>query len=100
LTEVSFALSSERLLRVRPNPSAGNVVVRFSSLSGEEAEVRVFDTAGRLLRVVGTGRMQPGVHEVTWDGRDVTGQRMGPGYYFLSIARGGHVDTRRVVLVR
>jgi len=45
--------------------------------------VAVHDLAGRLVRTLHSGPMSPGTLELTWDGRDAGGQRVGAGIYWV-----------------
>jgi hypothetical protein len=60
----------------------------------------VYDVAGRCVKTLIDGVMDPGRHVVTWNGRNDGGQGVASGVYFLRMEALGAVDTRRIVLVR
>ena len=66
------------------------------------ADVRlvVFDIAGRKVATLVSRRLDPGYHEVRWDGRTDQGASAGSGIYLLRAEIGPTVLTRKLALVR
>jgi flagellar hook assembly protein FlgD len=58
--------------------------------------VAVYDVTGREVAVLADGRVSAGRHEATWDGRTVRGNAP-TGLYFVRLAAGGRVLSRRLV---
>ena len=86
-----------------PNPARGSVRLSLgisTRESGARAFVRVHDLAGRLVRVVHEGALEPGVHDLTWDLRDATGRTVPPGLYLVRAEAGRFRMVRRLVVVR
>ena len=83
-----------------PNPTTGSAIVRFALSSEGEARVRVFDLAGRLVRVLERSRMAVGPHEVRWDGRDDRGRPIRSGLYLVVLEAQGRRLTGRLAIVR
>jgi hypothetical protein len=86
-----------------PNPARGPVRLSLG-ISGREqgvrAFVRVHDLAGRLVRVVHEGALDPGLHDLRWDLRDASGRAVAPGLYLVRAEAGAFRSVRRVVVVR
>ncbi|MBN2565540.1 MAG: endonuclease, partial [Candidatus Eisenbacteria bacterium] len=82
-----------------PNPFGPATTIRFTL--GREAGVslRVFDVAGRLVRVLAGGTLPGGDHEVVWDGRDENGREAASGVYFYSIRAVENEQRRKAVLL-
>lgn len=79
-------------LRAVPNPSAGDVrIVAPESLG--ELDVRIFDSAGRLVRVLGRS------NRPVWDGRDQAARLVSPGTYFVRIGTEGEALGSRVSIL-
>jgi hypothetical protein len=84
-------------LRAYPNPSGGNTTLEFTVPTKRDATVRIYDVSGRLVREVFTGSLPAGVHRRAWDGRDVGGNQVMPGLYFVR-AKMGDVEYRRTIV--
>jgi hypothetical protein len=76
--------ADERAL-AHPNPFRTRSDVRFSLPGPETVDVTVFDVSGRLLRNLHSGRLDSGVHDVSWDGRDRAGRRVAGGVYYVRV---------------
>jgi hypothetical protein len=85
------------LLPISPNPSSGPVPIRFALGQRERVGLEVFDAQGRAVRAMALGLLEPGLHEVVWDGRNQRGALAEPGLYFVRLSMGSRVWTRRVV---
>jgi flagellar hook assembly protein FlgD len=62
--------------------------------------LRVFDIAGRRVATLVSRKLDPGYHEVRWDGRTDRGVALGSGVFFLRAEIGPAHFTRKLVLVR
>lgn len=83
-------------LGVYPNPSFGDLRIRYSLPVNSNVRMQVFDSGGRLLRTIqNTAYLTRGVyHQVA----DLTG--LTPGIYFLSLFTPTLVSTKKIVLMR
>jgi len=88
--------------RNKPNPFNPSTVIGFGVPGTASAEVRlvVFDVAGRRVATLVSRRLDPGYHEVRWDGRTDQGAAAGSGIYLLRAEIGPTVLTRKLALVR
>ncbi len=79
-----------------PNPFRSATTLRFSMPVAGGAEVRIYDTAGRLVRQL--DRVAPaGPNVIEWDGRDAAGQSAPSGVLFYEIRAGGMRQSRKAV---
>jgi hypothetical protein len=92
--------SSAVLLSARPNPFAGATTLRFALAQQGRVDLRVFDASGRLVRTVASGIYAAGEHQVEWDGRNESGDRVVPGVYFYGFAADGRDLSRKIVVLR
>ena len=84
-----------------PNPSFGAVAVRLDvPAGGGNARLRLFTVAGRLVRTLHSGRIEPGRHQIEWEGRDDHGSALAPGVYFLRMESDAYRRDARIVLLR
>ena len=82
-----------------PNPASGRVALRLGLARAEDAQVRVVDLAGRLVRELHSGPLAAGEHPLAWDLHDSSGRRVPPGLYFLEARAGSFRATRRLTIV-
>jgi hypothetical protein len=101
---VAFALAlchgflpATTLLAPQPNPSTSGADFGYtigSDVAGiGNAPVRLvlFDTRGKLVRVLENGSKPVGHYQVRWDGNDEHRVRLGTGVYQYRLQVGAHV---------
>jgi subtilisin family serine protease len=96
-----------RLTYGGPNPlRAGGPAAELRLSLGSDAaatrfRLRLHDVSGRLVRELGSGRLDPGtLQSLRWRGDDAAGRALVPGLYFLSLEGPGRRDVARVVVLR
>ena len=68
--------------------------------SGPRLTLELFDVAGRPVRTLWDGPVNPGRTPFTWDGRDESFRSLGSGVYFVRARSNSAETTGKVVLVR
>ena len=53
-----------------------------------------------LVKTLVTGRMDPGLYFVQWDGRDEAGHAVASGVYFCRLEVAGQTAVEKMVLLR
>ncbi|MEZ5065866.1 MAG: FlgD immunoglobulin-like domain containing protein [bacterium] len=92
-----------RPLEIRPNPArGGRTTVAFQLHRGPgQAEIAIYDLAGRRVRRLVEGRFGDEVRTATWDGRDDAGSAVAAGIYFVRLtSASGEREVRRVTVMR
>ena len=85
----------------RPNPFAGTTSIAYSIPTRGHASMRVYDTAGRLVRVLLDETVSAGRHTAEWDGMGRRGSPVGSGVYFVRLETAqGSTDMRKVHVLR
>jgi hypothetical protein len=77
-----------------PNPFSRSTVLRYSLPASSYVGMRVYDSGGRLVKILLGEQMSAGDHAVVWNARDLT-----RGIYFCLLDVEGSVMTRKVILV-
>ncbi len=98
--EDAYAILRPHLYWSIPNPFRAQTVIRFQVPARQSVTLAVYDVAGRLVRKLIDGPVDPGLHSVSWDGRCETGERVACGVYFDRFETAGYTQTRKVALVR
>jgi len=89
----------EAHLTCLPNPFSSTTAIRYSVPESGQVSLRIYDAAGRLVRALVDGVEEPGTYEVSWDGRNDTGEPLPSGVYFCQLASGAFGQTIKVSLV-
>jgi hypothetical protein len=93
-------VTSPRLLLTGLRPARGWVGMRIELPGRMRAHLAVYDILGRRMRTLLDGDIPAGTTELSWDGRDQTGARVGSGIYFASLTTEGIRRSVRVPLIR
>jgi hypothetical protein len=84
-----------------PNPFNPLTTLAYTVPAGvARVELSVYSIAGRLVKTLVAGEAEPGRHEVIWDGRDATGERVSSGVYLVKLTDGQRSVTGKVVLLK
>jgi hypothetical protein len=90
----------ELRLVTRPNPFLGSSTIEFELAQAENVTLAVYDLSGRQVRALANGRLTPGSHRFTWDGRDERGRRAPGGVYFVRLATAARKVETKLVKMR
>jgi subtilisin-like proprotein convertase family protein len=85
---------------VSPNPFNPMTSVSYGSPTESRVRLAVYNVAGRLVRTLVDGEVDPGYHSVVWDGRDNNGVEVGSGVYFCRMEAEGFDDSTKMVLLK
>lgn len=95
------ALTAPVLRQNMPNPVRGSTRIRFGLPEAQPVSIQVFAVDGRLVRTLATGTTHgPGFHEVVWDATTDGGQKVAAGIYTYRLVTPGHVEHRKMLVVR
>jgi hypothetical protein len=83
-----------------PNPFNAETAIRFDLGEAKPIRLAVYDSSGRLARVLVDGPFPAGTHTVAWDGASGDGRALSSGVYLVRLAAGGSVSVRKALLVR
>jgi len=83
-----------------PNPAPGQTAFELALPWAAQVEVHVYDVRGAKVADLARGALAPGVHRVSWDGRDRGGHAAPAGIYFVRALAGGREVMTRIALMR
>jgi hypothetical protein len=93
----------ELILYGYPSPASASVKLRLgipSSRESHKVNVDIFDVRGRHVEQVWNESLEPGFHELQWNGSDKYGKRVSSGIYFVKVSRRGESRSSKIVMVR
>jgi hypothetical protein len=83
-----------------PNPFNPVTTIRFGLAEPSPVSLRIYDTSGRLVRVLVDGNRAAGPHEAVWDGLDGSGRPAASGVYFYRLDASSLHEQKKMVLLR
>ncbi|MBI4364619.1 MAG: hypothetical protein HY568_04245 [Candidatus Latescibacteria bacterium] len=83
-----------------PNPFNPFTSIRFSLSRPAHVRLFVFDVSGARVRSLADAPMPPGLHRLTWDGRDDRGRSAASGAYFYRLEADGVTEAKKLILLR
>jgi len=89
-----------RLSQNAPNPFANGTVIRFAVPSRMRTRIAVYDVQGREVNVLTDAIMDPGKHQVQWDGKDRHGRQVSSGIYFYRFVTPNAVMHKKMVMLK
>ena len=87
-----------------PNPFNASTNIRF--FLGDDAThigrkfIRIYNLIGQLIAVIDISHLKPGMHTITFHGRDMFGNELPSGVYFCRLIVGDHISTIRLNYVK
>ncbi len=83
-----------------PNPFNPTTRLEYRLPAAAAVRLAVYDSGGRLVRVLVDGPRAAGEHELSWDGRTADGCELPSGVYLCELRAGGERQVRKLVLAR
>ena len=83
-----------------PNPFTDQTIIRYQLMKGGNVSMKVYNTAGQLVRMLVNGRQEPGVYDVVWSGLDDQGRRLASGVYFCRLKTDDESEIRKIIMMR
>ena len=85
---------------VGPNPFSSGTTLGLDIPRSTHVRVAVYDTRGRLVRMLSDRFMEAGRHTVRWDGATDNGSRAGAGLFFVRGSADGVVFNRKIIALQ
>jgi hypothetical protein len=94
------AVGEAGLMSPQPNPFSHETRVEFVLPAAERVDLSVYDVRGEKVATIVDGRLGPGHHVEAWRAKADNGSPLASGVYFVRLAAGSYISTRRLVLAR
>jgi hypothetical protein len=85
-----------------PNPARSGARLWYgvpADRAGGALELAIYDLSGRRVRILQSGRAEPGRHSASWDLRDAAGAPAHAGVYFARLSLGSEARSRKLVVM-
>jgi hypothetical protein len=83
----------------RPNPMRESTSIRFGLAHTGPVQMKIYDSAGRLVRILLDAEMVPGQYRIIWRRNTDDGQLAPSGVYFCRMYAGGRELVRKMTVV-
>jgi hypothetical protein len=93
------AINTFRLEPCSPNPFGVKTTIRYNLPEPGFVSLRIYNTAGRLVKTLVNGEQNTGSYSVTWDGKDLSGNKLTNGVYFYSLNNAKGTITHKMLIV-
>jgi hypothetical protein len=82
-----------------PNPFRRATTIAFALPKSGLVGLKVYDAGGGLVRTLVDRTHPAGAYSVTWTAEDDTGDKVGPGIYFVRFETVRFTDTKKMILL-
>jgi hypothetical protein len=86
-----------------PNPFNPETRIRYNLPADQSTYrviIKIYNVLGELIITLRDENQQPGMYQLTWDGRNSAGQVVPSGVYFLTLEAGKFKATQKMLLVK
>ena len=91
----TFAINS-----IYPNPFNSQCKIKITTAGVERVNLTIYDMLGRKVRTLLNNSVSSGVHQISWDGRDLQGSTVASGVYIFNLIQGEFAASARATLVK
>lgn len=90
-----------RLFQNAPNPATnGNTAISYTTTKKGPVALKIFDSAGRLVRTLVDRNEDAGQKTIYWDGRANNHQSVAAGVYFYRLTAKNKSATKKMVVIK
>lgn len=83
-----------------PNPFNPSTEIKFSIPKSERVKIAVYNSIGKLVKVLVDDNLTPGNYKVTWYGEDYRGSKVSSGVYLYRLETPSFQATKKMVLLK
>lgn len=83
-----------------PNPMTHLITISYQLCSSMEVDLSIYDIQGRLVKRLGKGMQEPGVHVHQWDGTDEKEDRVSAGVYLYKLTTETTTQVEKIILLK
>jgi flagellar hook assembly protein FlgD len=99
--DVPTTIGRITLYENRPNPFNPSTAIGFDlPAASDRVTLRIYDTSGRLVRMLVDEALPAGSHTAEWNGLDVAGVGVPSGVYLYELRSGTQSMSRRMILLK
>ena len=85
------------LANVYPNPFSDQTTISFSIDEDMPVSIEIFSIDGSKIATLLESNMKAGEHNISWDGTDASGQKLGSGIYLCTLRTNSVIATKKLI---
>jgi hypothetical protein len=82
-----------------PNPFVNNLAIKYVISVRQNVQLKIYDSAGRWVKILTDGPQGPGAYTIFWAGVDESGSEVDSGIYFLIFVHGDQNVKRKIIKI-
>jgi hypothetical protein len=83
-----------------PNPFNPMTTISYSLPEESNVSIRIFDILGRTVWSNKTFHVNPGIHNIIWSGKNMAGNTLASGVYFVEMKAQNFITHRKILLMK
>ncbi len=99
-TETLVSESKTRLLGNYPNPFNPETRINFEIENEEDVRLEIFNIKGQKVKTLLSNKLEKGIHQIIWQGKDDLGHQVSSGIYFYRLKAGKNLLTKKMMLLK
>lgn len=99
-TETIISEDKTRLIGNYPNPFNPETRICFELKHQEDISLEIFNIKGQKVKTLLNNKLDKGVHQIIWNGRDDSDHQVSSGIYFYRLKAGKTLLTRKMMLLK
>jgi hypothetical protein len=84
----------------KPNPFANQIQIKFQIPVKTKVDLKIYNSAGRLVNKLISGETNAGYYTMTWNGKDERELSQPNGIYFIRLKTNDYDMTKKMVMVK
>jgi hypothetical protein len=83
-----------------PNPFNATTVILYSLQKNANVKLVIYNLRGQKVKTLVDEQKPAGEYQITWDGKNDSGEEVASGVYFYKLSAGEFSETKKMVLLR
>jgi len=100
LVSDDFVTEGDVLFQNYPNPFNSSTQLTVAISKSASAEIAIYNILGNRVRNLSLGYLPPGIHSLTYDGKNDAGVPLPSGTYFYQLVVDGCSKTRKMIVMK
>jgi hypothetical protein len=100
ILKIDAALATDfNLEQNYPNPFYLATQIRFSLKQQSDVHMLIYNLSGEAVKNLSAANLFPGLHQITWDGKDDQGKALPSGIYFCTMKAADYQAVKKMQLI-